>query len=269
MAEIAPTRKPDAWGWALYTAVVVWMGLLLVLPLGAMVAGVVPHLREVASELVSGEARDALLRSAVVAAVCVGINGVVGVVGGLLIVRSSWPGRRLLDALADLPFALSPVMTGLAFLLLFGRGGWFSTPLNLLGVQVAFAWPAVAIATLFVTLPFTLREVVLVLETLGDSEEQAAATLGATPWQTFARVTLPSLREALTVGATLTLSRALGEFGAVLVVGGDIAGKTATATTFLHRAMEERHEPAALGMALLLAALGTTLLAGLHRPPRS
>ena len=156
-------------------------------------------------------------------------------------------------------------MTGLAFLLLFGRSGWFQPLFEPLGLRVAFAFPGLILATLFVTLPFTLREVALVLEELGTTEEDAAATLGASAWQTFLRVTLPNFRHGLTLGATLTVARALGEFGAVLVLGGAIANKTQTATTFIYAAVEERHEAAAYGMAMLLAAASVALLTVLQR----
>jgi sulfate transport system permease protein len=188
------------------------------------------------------------------------LNGVFGIAGALVLVRQRFFGRRFLDALVDLPLALSPVMTGLAFLILFGRSGALRPVVDLLGFSVAFAWPGVLLATLFVTLPFTLREVALVLEEVGDHEEQAAATLGASAWQTFRRVTLPNIYSGLSIGTTLTLARALGEFGAVLVVGGGIANKTETATTFIHTAVEERQEPAAFGMALILAAAAIALL---------
>lgn len=269
MSQGSRLRKPDAVGKAVFAAVVTWLSLLLIVPIAALAWVVITHATEVFEALTASVAVDALLRSVGVAVTVVVINGVAGVVGGLLIVRGRFPGRRLLDAMVDLPFALSPVMTGLAFLLLFGRGGLAAPLLDAVGLQVAFAWPAVLLATLFVTLPFVLREVVLVLDELGDTEEQAASTLGASPWQTFWRVTFPNLREALAVGATLTLARALGEFGAVLVVGGAIAHRTMTATTFLHGAIEERQEPAAFGMALLLAALAVALLAVLEQPHRS
>jgi sulfate transport system permease protein len=157
-------------------------------------------------------------------------------------------------------------MTGLAFLLLFGRTGWLGPALAGAGIKVAFAWPGLVVATVFVTLPFMLREVALVLEELGTSEEDAAATLGASPWQTFWHVTLPNVRDGVAIGATLTVARALGEFGAVLVLGGAVSGRTETATTFIHGAMEERHTVAAYGMALLLAAAAALLLVVLQRP---
>ncbi len=258
-------RAPRGAARVVFVGVCAWMAVLVVVPLGALVLQVATSLSEVASRLTSREAAHALRLSVGVAVACVVFNGMFGVAGALVLVRQRFVGRRVLDALVDLPLALSPVMTGLAFLLVFGRTGVLRPVLDTLGVEVAFAWPAVLAATLFVTLPFTLREVALVLEELGDTEEQAAATLGATAWQTFRRVTLPNVRGGLVVGTTLTVARALGEFGAVLVVGGGVANRTQTATTFIHAAIEERQEPAASGMALLLAAAAVALLFTLQR----
>lgn len=266
MGDLATRRRnPDVVGKVVLTLIGGHLGVLLVLPLGALVATVVSHLGEVVTQLLAREALSALASSVVVALLCVALHGILGTIGALLLVRHRFPGRRVLDALVDLPLALSPVMTGLAFLLLFGRSGFLRPLADAVGVQVAFAWPGVLLATLFVTLPFTLREVSLVLEEIGDSEEQAAATLGASPWTTFWRITLPNVRKGLVLGSTLTLARGLGEFGAVLVVGGAITGRTATATTFIHTAVEERQEPAAFGMALLLASAAIALLFVLSR----
>jgi sulfate transport system permease protein len=246
------------------------MSVLLLIPLGALVFSVVKDFGNVVSQLTSGEAFHAIGLTLVVAAASITLNGIFGIAGALVIVRQRFFGRRFLDALVDLPLALSPVMTGLAFLILFGRSGALRPVVDLLGLPVAFAWPGVLLATLFVTLPFTLREVALVLEEVGDHEEQAASTLGASAWQTFRRITLPNIYSGLTIGTTLTLARALGEFGAVLVVGGGIANKTETATTFIHTAVEERQEPAAFGMALLLAAAAIGLLLFLqHRKAKA
>ncbi len=258
-------RRPTGPARVVFAAVIAWLALLLVVPLGALALSVAGSFSAVVAALTSAEALHAIGLSVGVAAACIVANGIFGVAGALVLVRQRFVGRRLLDALVELPLALSPVMTGLAFLLVFGRNGLLHPALDAVGLQVAFAWPAVLLATLFVTLPFTLREVALVLEELGDSEEQAAATLGATGWQTFWRVTLPNLRSGLVVGTTLTSARALGEFGAVLVVGGGIANRTQTATTFIHSAIEERQEPAAYGMALLLAAVAVALLFVLQR----
>lgn len=261
----ARLRVPDNIGRAVLGGIGAYLALLLIIPLTSLAWEVLSNLGGVARVLWTAEAAHALCVTLIISALCVGINGIFGVAGAIVLTRHRFLGRRMLDAFVDLPLALSPVMTGLAFLLLFGRTGLARPVLDLLDLQVAFAFPGVLLATLFVTLPFTLREVALVLAELGDTEEQAAATLGASPWQTFWRVTLPNIRGGLVLGTTLTLARALGEFGAVLVVGGGIANKTQTATTFIHSAVEERHEPAAYGMALLLAAAAIALLVILQR----
>lgn len=261
----AKLRKPDAVGQVVLGGIGVYLALLLVIPLVALATEVARNFGQVVSQLSEGAALRALGLSLAVAAACVVINGIFGIAGALVIVRQRFWGRRLLDSLVDLPLALSPVMTGLAFLLLFGRTGLFRPMLEAFDFQVAFASPGVLLATLFVTLPFTMREVALVLEEIGDSEEQAASTLGASAWQTFWRVTLPNVRGGVVIGTTLTLARALGEFGAVLVLGGAVANKTMTATTFIHSAVEERQEPAAYGMALILASAAIALLLILQR----
>lgn len=255
-----PRRRPDGIGLTVLGLVLSFVAVLLVLPLASLALTVWSELPSVVMALTQPEALRAMFLTAVIAAITVLANGAFGVAGAIVVVRHRFMGRKLLDALVDLPLALSPVMTGLAFLLLFGRSGILRPLTDLMGMQVAFAFPGLVIATLFVTLPFTLREVALVLEELGDQEEQAASSLGASPLQTFFRVTLPNIRHGLVIGTTLTLSRALGEFGAVLVLGGAIANKTQTATTFIHTAVEERQEPAAFGMALILAALAIAAL---------
>lgn len=259
----APVRlSAPPWVKALVSGLVVgWVGLMLVVPLVSLLGTVIGDWDAAWAGLSSAPALDALKRTAIVTVIVLAVNVTFGIAGGILLVRHRFPGRDLLDAVVDLPLAVSPVMIGLAFLLLFGRGGWLEPVFSAAGIEVAFHFPALVIGTLFVTLPFTLREVALVLEELGTSEEEAAATLGATPWQTFWQVTLPNLRHAVAVGATLTTARSLGEFGAVLVIGGAISGRTETATTFIHGAMEERQEPAAFAMSLLLAAAAVALLA--------
>jgi sulfate transport system permease protein len=250
-------------------AVLAYLGALLVVPLMSLLSVVLGAPERALEGLTSAEAMDALTRTLVVTAVVVVANVAMGIAAALLVVRDPMRGRGVLDALLDLPLAVSPVMTGLSLLLLFGRGGWLSAPLETLGVVVPFQMPAVLLATLFVTLPFTAREVILVLRELGTSQEEAAATLGANAWQTFWQITLPNLSSAVALGATLTAARALGEFGAVLVVGGAIRGRTQTATTFIHTAMEERNEEAAYAMSLVLAGLAILLLAALTRLGRS
>jgi sulfate transport system permease protein len=245
----------------LLAVVILYLGLILVLPLGALVSRAsAGGFKPLVDVFANPEARRGLAMTIGLAAAALVVNGLFGVAGALVLVRQRFPLRGVVDALVDLPFAISPVMVGLAFLLLFGRGGTFHPILDAMDWRVVFAFPGVLIATLFVTLPFTLREVAYVLAELGEDEERAAATLGASRWQTFWRVTLPNIRFGLGYGATLTVARALGEFGAVLVLGGAISGRTQTATTFIYTAVEERQESAAYGMALVLALASALLL---------
>jgi sulfate transport system permease protein len=259
------TRQLNGAQRAIVLAAFAYLALILILPLGAMVAhALAGGPSALLTALTEPEALHGLLLTLFVAAICVVTNGVFGVAGALVLSRQRFLGRRVLDALVDLPLAVSPVMTGLAFLLVFGRGGWLGPTLDLMDVKVTFAVPGLVLATLFVTFPFTLREVAYVLEDLGTDEEQAATTLGASPWQTFWLVTLPNIRFGLGYGIVLTLARALGEFGAVLVVGGAISGRTQTATTFIYNALEERQEHAAYSMALVLAVISVALLVAIE-----
>jgi sulfate transport system permease protein len=250
---------------ALLALVFLYLAAVLFAPviaLGAQLAKLgAGHVLE---SLTRPEALSALRMTLLLTALATAINAVAGVMGAIAITRHRFLGRALINALSDLPLAISPVMIGLGFILLFGRGGWLAAPLEALGVKVLFAFPGLLIATLFVTLPFTLREVAYVLDEIGTSEEEAATTLGASPWQTFWRVTLPNIRLGLGYGLLMTLARSLGEFGAVLVLGGSISGHTQTATTFIHDAVEERELGGAYGMALLLAAISVLLWGALE-----
>jgi sulfate transport system permease protein len=264
----APVGQP-AWApygrAALLGAVLLYLAAVLLGPLLALAAQVARlGLPDVLAALARPDALAALRMSIALTVISTAINAVVGVVGAIAITRQRFLGRSLINALADLPLAISPVMIGLAFMLLVGRNGWLATPLAALGLQVLFAFPGLLIATLFVTLPFTLREVAYVLEEIGTSEEEAAATLGASPLQTFWRVTLPNIRIGLGYGLLMSVARSLGEFGAVLVLGGSISGHTQTATTFIHAAIEERERAGAYGMALLLAAISVALWVALE-----
>lgn len=246
---------------ALIAVVFVYLSVVLVGPLVALlVESTEIGLAELIGAISTPTARYALGMSFALVSIAVVVNAVVGTIGAIVIVRHRFPGRALISAIADLPLAVSPVMIGLAFILLFGRDGWFSSTVGLLGLKILFSFPGLLIATLFVTLPYTIREVAYLLNELGTSEEEAATTLGASPLQTFFRVTLPNIRLALGYGLLMTAARGFGEFGAVLVLGGSIAGKTQTATTFIHDAIEERDLAGAYGMALLLAAMSIGLL---------
>jgi len=197
----------------------------------------------------------------VVAAIAVPVNTVFGIVFGLLIVRGNVRGKGLLNAFVDLPLALSPVVVGLSIVMLYGTDGWFHwLPDN--GVQILFSWPAIVIATIFVSLPFVAREVVPTLREIGDEQEQAAHTLGASGWQTFWRITLPSIRWAVIYGVVLTTARCLGEFGAVAIVSGNIDGKTQTATLRVEDAYQfayGNYAPA-YGISLVLAVMAVIVL---------
>jgi sulfate transport system permease protein len=242
-----------------------YLGIVLIAPLAAIAyelisMGLVGALRSLAQP----EALAALRMSLALTALSVIINTVVGTSLGIAIARQRFALRGVVNALADLPLAVSPVMVGLAFLLLFGREGWFIGTLDRFDIKVVFAFGGLILGTLFVALPYTVREVVYVLEELGTSEEEAAATLGASPGQIFWRVTLPNIRFALGYGVLMTLARSMGEFGAVLVLGGSISGQTQTATTFIHDAIEERETGGAYGMAVLLALFSIGLLLALE-----
>jgi len=195
-----------------------------------------------------------------ITAIAVPINTVFGVVCALTIVRQRFPGAGIVNAIVDLPLALSPVVVGLMLFLLYGRTGWFGTWFSDHGIQILFATPAMVIATIFVSLPFVAREVVPTLREIGDEQEQAAHTLGASGWQTFWRVTLPSIRWAVIYGVVLTTARCLGEYGAVAVVSGHIEGKTETATLRVQDYYENFNSTGAYGIAIVLAALSVLVL---------
>jgi sulfate transport system permease protein len=182
------------------------------------------------------EAQHAFYLTIMMVLAAVPITTVFGIACALVIVRQRFRGRALLNGLIDLPFAISPVVVGLSLVLLYGsRDGWFGQDLAAAGIEVIFTPLGMAIATAFVALPFVVREVIPVLQEIGDDQEQAAATLGAGGWQTFWRITLPSIRWGVTYGVVLATARALGEFGAVAVVSGRISGSTETMPLFVRK----------------------------------
>ncbi|MEW5915029.1 MAG: sulfate ABC transporter permease subunit [Gemmatimonadota bacterium] len=257
-------RRRAAWTPArviVFVAVLLYVGVVLLLPLGALgLEAVRLGLPAIVRGVTSPAALAALRMTLVLTVIAVVVNGVFGIAAALTLVRQRFRGLAILDATIDLVLAVSPVMIGLAFLLTVGRAGWLAPVLQAVDLRVAFAFPGLVLATLFVTLPFTVREVSYVLAEVGNDEEHVAATLGSSPWRTFFRVTLPNIRRGLTLGLTLTAARALGEFGAVLVLGGAITGRTETATTFIYGALEERDDAAAFGLAIVLALLSMAFL---------
>jgi sulfate transport system permease protein len=196
----------------------------------------------------------------IITAIAVPINTVFGIVCGLAIVRRRFPGKGLLNAFIDLPLALSPVVVGLALFLLYGADGWFGGWLDDHGIQVLFALPAMIIATIFVSLPFVAREVIPTLREIGDDQEQAARTLGANGWQTFWRITLPSIRWAVIYGVILTTARCLGEYGAVAVVSGRLQGQTETATLRVQERWESFDLAGAYAISIVLALIAILVL---------
>src|SRR5207244_969928 len=195
--------------------------------------------------------------------IAVPANTIFGVTLALAIVRRRFPGKGIVNALVDLPLALSPVVVGLSLVLLYGRGGWVDLPF-----RVVFAVPGMVLATIFVSLPFVVREVVPVLREIGEDQEQAAATLGASHFQIFRRVTLPAIRWGVAYGVVLTTARCLGEFGAVTVVSGRILGQTETLTIHVESAYENFDTVGAYSASLVLAliAILTLVLMNVLRP---
>jgi len=188
------------------------------------------------------------------------VNTVFGVACALLLVRRRPRGSAIINALIDLPFAISPIVVGLALLLTFGINGWFGQHFVDAGVPIIYALPGIIIATVFVTLPFVVREVIPVLEEIGDEQEEAAWTLGAGSWPTFWRITLPSIRWGVAYGVVLTVARALGEYGAVAVVSGKIVGRTETLTVHIEESYARFDPVAVYGSALVLASMAILVL---------
>jgi sulfate transport system permease protein len=215
--------------------------------------------------ITSPEGLHALQLTLLMVAVAVPLNTVFGVGCALLLVRHRWWGNRFVDAIINLPFAVSPVVIGLALFLLYGTGGWFGPFLAENGIQMLFSTPGMILASIFVSLPFVVRETVPVLQEIGTEQEQAASTLGADAWQTFWRVTLPAIRWGVGYGVVLTTARVLGEFGAVSVVSGEISGETETLPLFVSQQFEQFNFAGAYGASILLAllALSTLLLMNL------
>ena len=253
----------------LAAAAIGYVAILLLLPLiGIVTKALGPGLSAIGETLSKPEVRHAFLLTGIITVITVVVTTFFGLVVAWVLVRQRFVGRSLMNAVVDLPFALSPVTVGLAAVLLFGTGGWFADFFAARGIQILFAVPSMVLVTIFICIPFTIRELVPVLEEFGLDEEDASRTLGASIWQTFRRVTMPNIRWALLYGIALTTARAIGEIGAVLIVSGTISGKTETATIYIFTAIEERLETEAYVVALVLALISIVLLIGiewLHR----
>ena len=233
-----------------------YLGLLLVVPIGmvfyrALENGIGPAWDAVTTP----PAQHAFYLICVIALVAVPLNAVFGVACAWLLARYEFRGKRLLDTIIDLPFAISPVVVGLALILVWGREGWFAS------TSVIFSTPGMILATIFVSLPFVVREVEPVLREEGIDQEQAAQTLGANAFQVLRRITLPTIRWGLTYGIILATARALGEFGAVAIVSGKISGRTETLTLFVEDRFQSLDLAGAYAAALVLALIAVAVLA--------
>jgi sulfate transport system permease protein len=255
----------------LRSVALLYLVVLLIVPVGLVFyRAFEPGLGALWSSITTPAAISAFWLTITVTAIAVPLNTVFGVITAIAIVRGRFRGRALLDALIDLPFAVSPVVVGLALVLVYARPGWFGKWFIAHGIPIIFATPGLVLATIFVSLPFVVREVAPVLRELGDESEQAAATLGAGPWQTFSRITLPALRWAIAYGVVLSLARAIGEFGAVSVVSGHIAGQTNTLTLLVEARLDNLDTAGAYAASALLAAIAIVALLAmtLLRPRR-
>jgi sulfate transport system permease protein len=248
----------------LIAAVLGWFALLILVPSLALLRQVYAGgLRPFLELLSTPEARRAFGLSLGITLFATLVNAIFGVAFALVLVRQRFWGRAILDGVVDLPFAVSPIVAGLMLIVLYGPAGRLGRWLESAGFRVVYAVPGMIIATLFVTVPFVVRELVPILRELGEEHEQAAYTLGAGRWRTFWSVTLPSIRWGVAYGVTLTVARSLGEFGAVLVVSGNLIGKTQTATLFVHDGIDTFHPEGAYAASFVLAAVSFVLLVGM------
>lgn len=262
----SPSQKPVSTrkSWVpvvLITIAMLFLGLVLYIPAinvfyQAFHKGIGPFLHNLSEP----NFQHAVKMTLGLAAIAVPLNTIFGLATAFALAHKRFRGRTLLLSLVDLPFAISPVVAGLMIVLLYGRQGWFGGWLQQYGIQIVFAFPAMMLATAFVSMPFVAREVIPVLEEEGTDQEEAAYTLGANNWQTFWRVTVPNIRWGLLYGILLTNARAMGEFGAVSVVSGNISGKTQSLPLYVEEAYKSYDTEAAYSAAVLLALLAVVTL---------
>ena len=240
--------------------VVLYAAVLLVGPIASIAwSALSSGLETIYVQLLSPDALSALKLTLLLTACAMLINIVFGVCVALVLARDEFKGRWVLNGLVDLPFAVAPVIAGFMVVLLFGRNGWLTPLMDTLGMKIVFALPGMVMVTTFVSLPFVIREVMPVLAQVGTSQEQAACTMGASSWQIFWHITLPSIRWGLLYGVSLTSARAIGEFGAVLVVSGGVSRLTESATLFIFRSLDDRNYNGAYAMALVLMMISLSI----------
>ncbi len=256
-----PQRRWRIMEWVLIVVAVLYAGGLLIAPLVAIVWGSLAEgVSAFAREITTADALSSLKLTLIMAVAATVINTVFGLCIAWALVRDEFWGRRIINGLVDMPFAVSPVIAGLMLILLFGRNGWLTSLIEALGIKVVFALPGILLATIFISLPFVIREVAPVLSQVSSDQESAAHTIGASGWQTFWHVTLPAIRWGLLYGVSLTFARAVGEIGAVLVVSGGVSGLTETSTLFIFRSLDDRNYIGANAMSVVLAGVSFLVL---------
>lgn len=261
-AASSPKNQEKQWvRIALILGAVAYLSLVLFIPaLNVFVQAFSKGIEPFFNNLTQPEFLHAAQLTLIITAIVVPVNTIFGLCAAWVIARHKFPGRTLLITILDVPFAISPVVAGLMIVLLYGRNGWFGAWLEASGFKVIFALPGMILATAFVTLPFVAREVIPVLEEAGTDQEEAAKTLGANDWQIFWRVTLPNIRWGLLYGLILTNARAMGEFGAVSVVSGNIAKQTQTLPLFVEESYKQYATQSAFSAAVILALLAVVTL---------
>jgi sulfate transport system permease protein len=238
-----------------------YLAALLLVPVGLIFYRSLEHgIGDAWHSVTTPEAQHAFWLTFVLVAISVPLNTVFGVATALLLERRDFRGKSVLNSFIDLPFAISPVVVGLALVLVYGRSGWFGQWFAEHGIRIIFSVPGMVLATIFVCLPFVVREVQPVLREIGTEQEEAARTLGASPSQTFWRITLPAIRWGVGYGVVLSTARALGEFGAVAVVSGRISGVTETATLRVQERFEAFDPVGAYSASVVLALMGMAVL---------
>jgi sulfate transport system permease protein len=248
-----------------------YLALLLLVPVGLIFYRTFEHgVGAVWDSITTPAAIHAFQLTLEVTAIAVPLNTLFGIVMAMALARGNFPGKGIVNALIDLPFAVSPIVIGLSLVLVYGVNGWFGGALADAGVQVIFSLPGIVLATIFVSLPFVVREVTPVLKEIGNDQEQAAATLGAGAWTTFRRITLPAIRWGVAYGVVLSVARCIGEFGAVSVVSGKISGETETLTLLVEKRFSNFDIAGAYAASALLAliALATLLAMTMIKPRR-
>lgn len=254
-------RKSEVGKWLMLAFVIGWFACLVLFPLFGIVKETLRSgLGIFLSSLQTHEAMHSFWLTLVITVIAVTVNTVIGTILAVVLSRQNFKGKLFFESVIDLPFAVSPVVAGFMFIILFGPNGWIGGWFERMDIKIIYALPGMVIATLFVTLPFVVREVTPVLREFGRDQEESAAILGASGWQTFWRVTLPSIRWGLAYGITLTIARSIGEFGAVLVVSGSIINKTQTATLHIHDQFTDFNYAGAFSAALVLAVISFVIL---------